>query len=96
MRLGAAIVGYGKRVLWTGEINLGTMGFGDFDEALADEFAKKLLTQLSQDRVIRLSSAEIQMPRASTESSSASGTNAGVAASGEPGGQGNAQGTPVQ
>jgi hypothetical protein len=49
-------------VIWRGTITLSTMGFGKFDEALADEFSRKLLAQLRDDGLVKLSGNEVRMP----------------------------------
>lgn len=50
------------RVIWRGTTMLKTLGFGKFDEELADEFARKLLVQLNEDGLIKFKGAEVVMP----------------------------------
>ncbi|HJV76387.1 MAG TPA: hypothetical protein VJ654_19350 [Noviherbaspirillum sp.] len=51
-----------RSTLWRGTIIGKTMGFGKFDEEVADRFASKILTQLNEDGIIKLNKPTIDMP----------------------------------
>ena len=58
LTVGAELVDRSQgQVVWRGSILFGTMGYGKYDAALADELAGKLLGQLRHDGVIQLRTA---------------------------------------
>lgn len=51
-----------SKYLWSADIRLHTMGFGKFDDQLAEDIAVKLLAQLRADGVVSLPEGEPKRP----------------------------------